>query len=277
MALNIDIQQIMKDIPPLPDVVNDIIMSLNDDSANIEILTNKIMMDPALATRVLKIANSPFYGLSGKISSLKEACIVLGSYSIKNLAVAAGIVNKLSKSGNAINTVKLWEHAVGTGAAARVIAEKKGLDYEIAFTSGLLHDVGKIILDINYPVEYKQVMEYRASHNCFLCEAENDVLGITHAEIGELCASHWKLPDVIRDVISNHHKPDNSDAVMPSIIHLADILCRSLEIGYPGDGLIPCIHPIISSHNIVSTSELSEILPVIDSLSQTLIKLIVSK
>lgn len=277
MSVQIDIEQAVKEIPSLPSVVNDIIQSLNDESANIQLLTDKIMMDPALATRVLKIANSPFYGLSGKISSLKEACIVLGAYSIKNLALAAGIVGKFNKAGKAINTAKLWEHAVGTGAAARVIAEKLCLDHEIAFTAGLLHDVGKIILDSNYPEKYKQVMEYRASNECFTYDAEKHVLGITHAEIGEITARHWKLPEVIVDVIKYHHQPGpGNDRVMPAIVHLADVICRALDIGYAGDSFIPCINPVVSELNLISMEEVAELLPVIDSLSHASIKLIVS-
>lgn len=277
MSVQIDIEQAVKHIPSLPDVVNDIIQSLDDQNANIERLTDKIMIDPALAMRVLKIANSPFYGLSGKISSLKEACIVLGAYSIKNLAVAAGIVNKLNKSGKAINTIKLWEHAVATGAAARVIAERRGLDHEIAFTAGLLHDVGKLILDSNYPAEYRRVTEFRTSEDCFIREAEQHILGVTHAEIGELTARHWKLPGVIVDVIKNHHQPDLAEhQEMSGIVHLADILCRALDIGFPGDNLIPCIHPFVSAQNLLGNDELAELLPAIDLLGRESIKLIIS-
>lgn len=256
MLNTIDTSKHTHDIPSLPAVVNDIIETLNDDDSNIESLTGKIMMDPALSARVLKIANSPFYGLSGKISSLKEACIVLGAYSIKNLAVAAGIVNNLKKSGNALNFSKLWEHAVGTGVAAKIIAEKLGADHEIAFTAGLLHDVGKIVLDTNYPDEYKKVMEYRAKEDCFILEAEKETLGITHTEIGDITARHWKLPDLIVDVIKNHHTPsecNNSDMV--GIVHLADVLCRALEIGYPGDNLIPTIHPCVFDHRLIKLDD----------------------
>ena len=277
MSALIDINKGENNIPSLPDVVNDIIMSLNDENANIEFLTNKIMMDPALATRVLKIANSPFYGLSGRISSLKEACIVLGAYSIKNLAVAAGVVNKMNKSGKVINTNKLWEHSVGTGAAARVIAEKLGFDHEIAFTAGLLHDVGKMVLDANYPAEYKQVMEFRVSHDCYLVEAEKEILGITHAQMGEATAGFWKLPAVIIDVIKNHHNPAaGNDQDMVGIIHLANIVCRSLEIGFPGDSLIPSIDPSVTNRNLIDLDELGGLLPEIDALSRASVSLILS-
>lgn len=277
MLNSIDISKRAHDIPSLPSVVTDIIETLNDDDSNIESLTEKIMMDPALSARVLMIANSPFYGLSGKISSLKEACIVLGAYSIKNLAVAAGIVNNLKKSGNILNFTKLWEHSVGTGVAAKIIAEKLGFDHEIAFTAGLLHDVGKIVLDTNYPSEYKKVVEFRAKEDCFILEAEKATLGVTHSEIGEITARHWKLPDLIVDVIKNHHTPyDCNYPDMVGIVHLADILCRALEIGYPGDNLIPSIHPCVFERQLVRLNDLNEQLETIDSLSRTSIKLIIS-
>lgn len=273
----IDVSKVENNIPSLPDVVNDIILSLNDENANIESLTNKIMMDPALATRILKIANSPFYGLSGKISSLKEACIVLGAYSIKNLAVAVGVVNKMNKSGKAINTTKLWEHSVGTGAAARVIAEKLGLDHEIAFTSGLLHDVGKMILDANYPVEYKKVMDFKVSEDCYLVDAEKEILGVTHTEIGEVTAKFWKLPPVIIDVIRHHHHPGNgANKEMVGVVHLANIVCRSLEIGYPGDSLIPSIDAGVITGNLLDMDILGTLLPDIDSLGRASVGLILS-
>lgn len=276
MLNSIDISKNVNNIPSLSAVINDIIETLNDEDTNIELLTNKIMQDPSLSTRVLKVANSPFYGLSGKISSLKEACIVLGAYSIKNIAVATGIVNNLMKSGNGLNYNKLWEHAVGTGVAAKIIAENIGIDHEIAFTSGLLHDVGKIVLDMKYPVEYKKVMEFRANEDCFIYEAEKEILGVTHSEIGEITARYWKLPDLIVDVIKNHHTPlECNNPEMVGIIHVADILCRSMEIGYPGDNLIPNVHPCVYERKLIRPEDLPKQLSKLESLSSMSIKLII--
>jgi len=267
-----------KNLPSLPEVVSDIIESLNNDDTNIESLTSKIMVDPALSTRILRMANSPFYGLSGKISSLKEACMILGTYSIKNMAIAVGIVSDNLQKGNAINTRKLWEHAVGTGVAAKILAEHIGIDHEIAFTAGLLHDIGKIILDTEYPEEYKKVIEYRVQNDCFISEAEIEVLGITHAEIGAIIAKYWSLPEAIIDAIQHHHLlQEKEHQSLVSIIHIADIICRALEIGDPGDYLIPCIHPSLFQNRIIIFEEIYQMLPTIESLTYTSIKLIVNK
>jgi len=277
MLNNCELSDIEFEIPALPSVVSEIIETLNDENANVELITNKISMDPSLSTRVLNIANSPFYGLSGKISSVKEACIVLGAYSIKNLAVAAGIVNNFKKSGGALNFHKLWEHAVGTGIAAKVIADQLGLDAEIAFTAGLLHDVGKIVLDVNYPEEYQKVIEYRVKEDCFIYEAEKAILGVTHTEIGKITARSWKLPELIVEVIQNHHEPENGDnSDMVSIVHLADVLCRALEIGYPGDNLIPAINPCVFEGKYLRLDDFEVDLSMIDSLSRSSIKLIIN-
>ena len=227
----------LKDIPPLPSAVAEILDALNQEDITVDFLGNKISKDPALSTRVLAMANSPFYGMSGTIASITQACMILGISSLKHVALAAGVFNNFpANSGNQISNMDIWQHALGTASAAKVIAGQIGADKDIAFTAGLLHDIGRMVLDYCFPEEYAQVIAYQGENNANLCEAEVAVLGISHSKAGETVAKRWHLPEIITIVIRDHHSHEQEDDdIMVEIIRAANVICLSLELGKNDD------------------------------------------
>ena len=239
---NIDAR--LRQIPPLPQVVQDAMEILDRPDVDLRLLEQTLCQDPALVTQVLRVANSPFYGLTRQISSIHDACLLLGIYTVRNVVLTAGVMTQFpATGGNYIDRQKLWEHAVGTAIAAKVIAGRCGFDPELAFTGGLLHDIGKLVLDSYFPDETLAIVQYRDQQDCLLRDAEMQVLGLDHGEVGARIADRWKLPVSLQQAIKHHHTPEQSDTLIADIVHIADILCRGLEIGDGGDTLIPFLAP----------------------------------
>ncbi|MDH5446110.1 MAG: HDOD domain-containing protein [Gammaproteobacteria bacterium] len=229
-----------KSIPSLPLVIQEIINLSEKEENDFQVLIGKLQKDPGLTAQVLALANSSFYGLQNKVSSLREACIVLGVHTLKSIALAAGIINHFPASKlSAVSVDDIWRHSVGTAVAARVLAELTVVEPDLAFTAGLLHDIGKIIINKKARDKYLEVIEYKKHNDCYMLDAEKVVLGITHAEVGEFVAKKWKLPEPICSVIRYHHADfEQAESKLPALIHVADIVSCGLLAEVVEDSMI---------------------------------------
>lgn len=261
----------IKELPPLPAAIAEILAALNKKNVAIEFLMSKIIQDPALSSKVLSLANSPFYGMSGNIASINDACVVLGMHTLRNIAMAVGVAgNYPADSGNYIDIGGLWQHAIGTAVAARVLALECRVDQELAFTTGLLHDIGKMVIDQCFPDENEQTLKTSKADDCLLFEAERKLLGVDHGEVGAMVARRWNLPDAIVDALHNHHSTDVSKrSKLIDLITVADIVSRGLEIGNPGDDLIPSLEADMLERLGLDMAIIIEHLPEIDELSRS--------
>jgi putative nucleotidyltransferase with HDIG domain len=238
-AENLD--QELDKIPLLPATTNDTLNALQSDDINFTLVEHYLSCDPSLAARVLRIANSPFYGLSGKIDNLRDACVVLGVHTTRTIVLAAAVSEHLkSTESTHLDLIALWRHAIGTGVAAKTLAIEIRINPEMAFTAGLLHDIGKVILDIYFPTEYTDVITYRDREHCQLNDAENAVLGIDHTLVGAKVARRWSLPATIAEAIENHHCINvETTSKAANLIQVAVIVSRHLKFGNPGDSITP--------------------------------------
>ncbi len=203
----------VSDLPTLPHVVSQVLEKTRDhQNANLTEITKLIATDQALVTMYLKLVNSAFYGFSRRITTLQQAITLLGFRSVRNVIVNAGVVGMFRKrSFNNRHRLHLWEHSVSCAVATRVLAPAAGFQAkEEAFTAGLLHDIGKVVIDQYAPRSSMAVlrkveagMENRA--------AEREVMGVDHTEIGYLIAERWNLPKSLCAVIRHHHEPALSD------------------------------------------------------------------
>ena len=236
-SLDKEIQQ----LPSLSTIVMEVLQLLDQGDVDLPALMKKIGQDQALAARVLRVVNSPFYGFPSHIGSLKDAGMMLGVHSLRNIVTAASIMGHFPPGDDeSFNRLSFWQHSIGTGVAAKVLARQCGLDQEVAFTAGLLHDIGKLVMAVYFPADFAQVLAWRDEQDCLLKDAEQAVLGFDHTLVGIRVAKKWKLPELIMAAIYYHHKPASKpDAPFAALAHVADILCRGLEIGNGGDSLIP--------------------------------------
>ncbi len=242
--VTIDLEQIERElnkIPSLPVVVTDVISDLDCKTVDFFILEQKIAQDPVMTARILAVANSSFYGLSGQVHGIKEACLVLGVNTIRSIVIAIGIIQHLDRDeGGRLNHKAFWGHSIAAGVAARLLAKQVGLDQEVAFTVGILHDIGELVLDSRFSEEYAEVIRYCDENDYLKCEAEERVLGFDHCLVGARIAERWRLPQIIVDSIANHHVCNlKSPSSMVDLIQIVDVVCKGMETGAGGDDVIP--------------------------------------
>lgn len=227
----------------VPEAVGRITAKINSGTASAAEIAGDISQDQILAAKVLKLVNSGFYGFRQPITTITHAVVMLGQDVLKNIVLTASVMDLV----DAMNAkmAGLWLHSIGTARAASAIAERLDAPTpEEHALSGLLHDVGKVVIAQVFPSEYARIRELATSRECLQLEAEQQVLGVTHAEVGLWLLKKWALPDNLVYPIAYHHTfhPKRDHADRTAVVHVADILCRALAVGYPGDNRIPPPH-----------------------------------
>ncbi len=223
-------------LPTLPVVVTRINAMVQNPKTSAREVGAAIATDPSLSAKVLKLVNSAYFGFPSQISSISHATTILGFNAIQNLALSATVFQMFRDNGaeELFDRRTFWEHSLGVGVLARLLCDKvKYPDKEEAFTAGLIHDVGKIVLDQFVHEEFKMVMSLAKANDMVLCEAETQLLGLNHANVGYILAQKWNLPKKLQDPLAYHHACGLSkyNPQLTSIIHFSDILCRAFKIG----------------------------------------------
>jgi putative nucleotidyltransferase with HDIG domain len=216
------------DLPTLPIIATQIFHIASDPSTSGKELSHIIMRDPALTSKLLKTVNSAFFGHPQKISSISQAIILLGNDDIVDIAfgLAAAKIFNIKPIKGFIDPNNLWHHAICTALIAQDLCRNIPEYADIAFTAGLLHDVGKIFLIEKFADMYVKAHANNANYNLPLFELEEDIFGTNHAMLGKELASRWNLPEALVHAISYHHQPFSapSHSGIAAIIGLADYL-----------------------------------------------------
>lgn len=226
----------------MPQVVMKAQKAVADSRTGGKQLARILQTDQAIVTSVLKIANSAYYGLSGRVSSIEKACVILGHRTVKDLIMTTGASNLLGKKlkGYGFDSGELWRHSMAVGIASKMIAAKiKPELSDDAYLSGLLHDSGKIILD-PYILERKKAFDlFLESGDHTNYEAEKHILGFDHAEIASKICRKWNIPKEITTAIKNHHHPSVSGKhTLSYIVHTGDYVARLCGLGYAEDDIL---------------------------------------
>ena len=219
-------------LPAMPQIAVEVMEELSDPNARQSDIHNLIAKDQALAARVLKVANSPYYGAARSISGLNDAILFMGFDSIKSVVLAAVLKGVFAEIGLA--ETLLWEHSIGCGLVAKKIAAVCGYsNNEEAFLAGLLHDLGKIVLFQSVPDKTSAIMQEVYNGDVDFATAEMQALGFTHAEVGQLLADKWYFTLNMETAIANHHHPEESRTAVEfsHLVGLANVFCHKLEIG----------------------------------------------
>ncbi len=226
-------QRIMS-LPTLPTVVAKMIEMIDDPKTNAVSLSKLIETDQVLTAKVLKLANSAYYGLPRQIGSLNMAVVVIGFSALRNIVLGLTVVERFSKNWDGyFDFSQFWEHAVACGVASRYLARDHGyLNAEEAFATGLLHDLGKLIFNQYLPEDFDRIVRLVHKKNIPFEQAELEVVGISHAEVGGLLAEHWRLPKRLVDGIAFHHRPSQATngSLLPAVVHVADAVCHEAHI-----------------------------------------------
>ncbi len=240
-----DIQEIIKEIDnlkPIPQVANKIMSIVQDPDGSLSELSEIIAYDQAITANILKICNSAYFGLSRKVESIHHAVVFLGMDQIVDLVLmtAAAENFKRQQSGYDLQEGELWRYSVSSALIARELAEKKGSkNSHRIFTAALLKDIGKVILSQYVADSFEKINILVSEHEYSFREAEKEVIGIDHAELGGMVAESWKFSSRMVDTIRNHHMSEESstDDFETSIVYVADTLCMMMGISGGSDGL----------------------------------------
>jgi putative nucleotidyltransferase with HDIG domain len=230
------------DLPPMPQVAQKARQVISNPDSSFKDLAKVIETDQAIAAKVLRMSNSAYYGSAGDVSSVQQASVVLGTKTLMellNLACASGPLDKTMK-GYGLESGDLWRHSLAVAAGSRIIAKNKKPDLaDDAFSAGLIHDVGKLILD-SYIFDRNEAFErvVREGEMTFL-SAEKAVLGFDHGEIASEICDKWRIPQQLSNAIRYHHNPlESGENELAYILHVADVTAMMTGIGGGLDGML---------------------------------------
>jgi HD-like signal output (HDOD) protein len=234
LSLKSKILRSLVELPPMPNIILKAREIMEDPDSSLKELSGVIEHDQAIVARVLALANSSYYGLSGLVSSIQHASILLGQKTLGELITIAASSRLLSKKleGYQLDPGDLWKHSLAVALGSRIIAEKKNLELvEDAFIAGLLHDAGKIILDPFVLERKKEFKKFQTTGKQTFIEAEKKILGFDHAEVMSRAARFWRYPEAQSTAIRYHHYPLRSrNSELAFIVHLADFAAK--EAGF---------------------------------------------
>ncbi len=227
----------IEDIPTISAILGEILQITSSEKSSLKDLSRLIYADQAIATKVLKMANSSFYGFTQQVKSIDRAIVILGFDEVRSIAMAMSVFESiyLKKGGAYYNRLRSWNHSMLCGFGTRILADMfikdKELEAEL-FVGGLIHDIGKVIIDRYFPKEFAKILELVEQESLSIEFAEREVLSFDHALIAGNLLKKWKFPDQLRDMVIFHHHPENAphNKMHIALIFLADLMCH--ELGY---------------------------------------------
>jgi HD-like signal output (HDOD) protein len=235
----LDIMNMVERMPAFPISVHRVVELTSDINADPKELVAIIEHDPVLLMRILKLANSPYFRLSQKITSVNHAVVIVGFNTVKNMALsiaAIGVLRLKTKSGFDMEGFLL--HSLSTATIARLFAKnmrvptKASFDY---FLSGLLHDYGKIVFAHFKPLDFQRALIMAREKGIPLHEAEKEIFNIDHAQVGSILGEKWNLPSNLLDVMKTHHSQDCARPLLTDVVSASNQIGKELKIGEGGN------------------------------------------
>jgi putative nucleotidyltransferase with HDIG domain len=235
-------------LTPIPQVASKVMSIAEDPESSMSDLSNVIIYDTAVTANLLKVVNSAYFGLPEKVDSIHQAIVYLGMAQVVDLVLlsASGENLQTAQDGYDLEAGELWKYSVSSALIARALAEKKGIqETHLIFTAALLKDIGKVVLNQYVKNSFDKIKLLVTEKNFTFREAEKEVIGIDHAELGGMVAESWKFSPKMVEIIRHHHRPQESSIseIESAIVYMADTICMMMGIGVGSDGLAYRFHP----------------------------------
>jgi len=232
----------INELRPVSEIGSRVTEITSNPNSSFAELVNVIKYDQGITANLLRICNSTYFGLKKKIASIRQAVAYLGLNKVASLVVLGNSADNFKKAqvGYDLNEGELWRYSVSSALIAEDLAEKKRLkNIPLIFTSALLKDIGKVILSTYVKDSFEDINEAVQNRGLTFIDAEKEVIGIDHAELGARVAERWNFSPAMVDIIRNHHDPDKAppDNLSIPIVYLADSICMMIGIGVGSDGL----------------------------------------
>ena len=252
-------------LPAMPLVVREVMSSFKNPNVGSAILAQKIEIDQGLSARVLRVANSSFYGLSREVGSIQDAVTVLGFDTVRSLVVSAGFTHAFPATANTLfDRHAYWMRSFRVASYTESLAQCLGMTRQLSFTSGLFHDVGELVLSICIPEKFSEILAQQSATGVSLVEIEQTVLGFNHAEIGAEMAKRWNFPPEIEHAINYWRSPQHEPfEPITGMVYVA----VGLENGLKGVALIGSIPAKVREHLKISWERMEPVLPPPDELN----------
>jgi putative nucleotidyltransferase with HDIG domain len=237
--------QRVRELPPLSRAALDALEALRDPQSSAERCADVMGRDQALVARTLRLANSAFYGVPGRVANMRDAVNLLGRRTLVSAVTVATLSPQfVDQSCPDFSFGGFWRHAIAVALAARGVARALHAPEETAFTAGLLHDVGRLALAAHFPQDMAQAIHALKGADRHHALIERQVLGTDHVDVGVLIAAHWNFPTEVIEAITGHHAPSatpDSGASLADMVHVADAIAHALDLAGETDELVPAL------------------------------------
>jgi len=236
------VQAVPRSLGSYGPVLQEIEAALQSPQCNLSTIGDAIQKDPDLTARLLRLANSPFFGFANRLSTVAEAVSLLGIQQIQDMITASSVLEQFKGvPDELVNKDSFWRHSLAVGIAARLLAMERRLPKpDKFFVAGLLHDVGRLVMLSQAPESAQAVFELYQSERLLLREAEIKILGYDHQQIAAELLQSWSYPPTLVQAVAYHHNPNASVAKLDAaVVHIADHLVCAMELGSSGEHFIP--------------------------------------
>lgn len=242
----LDPVQLVEEAPDLgspPAVYRRLMEVLEDPNSGPHEVAAILSQDTSLTARLLRVANSAYFGFSRPVDSVHKAVMLIGAVHVRDLALATSVTSLFRNlPPDLVHLEDFWRHSLAVGIGARLIAGKRReSNVERFFVAGMLHDVGRLVVYICAPEAAREVIEHAEANECNLYASEAELMGFDHGTVGGVLMVKWKMPDSLVECVSFHHRPAEADRfpVETATIHLSDLIANALKLGRSGESRVP--------------------------------------
>ena len=220
-----------KELLSLPQTLAEVLRVVKDETSSAQELADVLIRDPALTAKLLRIVNSPFYGLRREVNSMHQAVVTLGTRQVTAITLSSSVYNMTDRWHSAVDRIRFWRHSLEVAIASRLLAEKTGYNHiEEAFIAGLLHDIGILILEKSFPQDFARIRK-EVLNGESLIDMEEDAWGTNHARVGQFLLDQWNIPEAISSAVGHHHDlyvegATDADIRLPQVVCLANLLSQ---------------------------------------------------